>query len=122
MARLKKAATLTTPRHSFATHLLEANTEVRVIQVPLGHAKLTNHCALCHVATITSPMTLARFRCPKGVLRSYVPNGRHCPKCQGPAVPDWMAARADELLPVECFHLVFTLPAEVAQVACLIER
>ncbi|WP_371931726.1 hypothetical protein [Mameliella sp. MMSF_3552] len=35
---------------------------------------------------------------------------------------DWMAARADELLPVECFHLVFTLPAEVAQVACLIER
>jgi len=42
---------------------------------------------------------------------------RHCPKCQGPAARDWMAARAEDLLPVEYFHLVFTLPAEVAQIA-----
>jgi hypothetical protein len=43
---------------------------------------------------------------------------RHCPKCQGPAARDWMAARAEDLLPVEYFHLVFTLPAEVARIAC----
>jgi len=43
---------------------------------------------------------------------------RHCPKCQGPAARDWMAARADDLLPVEYFHVVFTLPAEVARIAC----
>ena len=42
---------------------------------------------------------------------------RHCPKCQGPAARDWMAARAEDLLPVEYFHLVFTLPAEIAQIA-----
>ena len=42
---------------------------------------------------------------------------RHCPKCQGPAARDWMAARAEDLLPVEYFHLVFTLPAEIAQLA-----
>ena len=42
---------------------------------------------------------------------------RHCPKCQGPAARDWMAARAEDLLPVEYFHVVFTLPAEIAQVA-----
>lgn len=42
---------------------------------------------------------------------------RHCPKCQGPAARDWMAARAEDLLPVEYFHVVFTLPAEVAQIA-----
>ena len=42
---------------------------------------------------------------------------RHCPKCQGPAARDWMTARAEDLLPVEYFHLVFTLPAEVAQIA-----
>jgi hypothetical protein len=35
---------------------------------------------------------------------------RHCPKCQGSACARWMAARADELLPVEYFHVVFTLP------------
>ncbi len=35
----------------------------------------------------------------------------HCPKCQGPAARDWMAARAEDLLPVEYFHIVFTMPA-----------
>jgi hypothetical protein len=42
---------------------------------------------------------------------------RHCPKCQGPAARDWMAARAEDLLSVEYFHVVFTLPAEIAQIA-----
>lgn len=42
---------------------------------------------------------------------------RYCPKCQGPAARDWMAARAEDLLPVECFHVVFTLPAEIARIA-----
>lgn len=42
---------------------------------------------------------------------------RHCPKCQGPAARDWMEARAQDLLPVEYFHLVFTLPAEIARIA-----
>jgi hypothetical protein len=35
---------------------------------------------------------------------------RHCPKCQGSACARWMDARASELLPVEYFHVVFTLP------------
>jgi hypothetical protein len=42
---------------------------------------------------------------------------RHCPKCQGPAARDWLAARAEDLLPVEYFHVVFTVPAEIAQIA-----
>jgi hypothetical protein len=35
---------------------------------------------------------------------------RHCPKCQASACAQWMADRAEELLPVEYFHVVFTLP------------
>ncbi|MCP4382449.1 MAG: transposase, partial [Hyphomicrobiales bacterium] len=35
----------------------------------------------------------------------------------GPAARDWMAARAEDLLPVEYFHVVFTLPAEIARSA-----
>jgi len=35
----------------------------------------------------------------------------------GPAARDWMAARAEDLLPVEYFHVVFTLPAEIARIA-----
>src|SRR6185436_10774086 len=42
---------------------------------------------------------------------------RHCPKCQGAARAEWLAARQAELLPVPYFHLVFTLPAEAAEIA-----
>ncbi len=42
---------------------------------------------------------------------------RHCPKCQGAARAAWLDARREELLPVEYFHVVFTIPAAVAQVA-----
>ena len=42
---------------------------------------------------------------------------RHCPKCQGAAAQDWMAARMEDLLPVEYFHVVFTLPAPIADIA-----
>jgi hypothetical protein len=42
---------------------------------------------------------------------------RHCPKCQGLARAEWLAARQAELLPVSYFHVVFTLPAPVAEIA-----
>ena len=42
---------------------------------------------------------------------------RHCPRCQGAAAQDWLAARQADLLPVGYFHVVFTLPAEIAPIA-----
>ena len=42
---------------------------------------------------------------------------RHCPKCQGSAAQDWMQARMQDLLPVEYFHVVFTLPSPVTDIA-----
>jgi hypothetical protein len=42
---------------------------------------------------------------------------RHCPKCQGATAREWLAAREADLLPVGYFHVVFTLPAEVADIA-----
>jgi hypothetical protein len=42
---------------------------------------------------------------------------RHCPRCQGAAARTWLAAREADLLPVGYFHVVFTLPAEVADIA-----
>jgi len=42
---------------------------------------------------------------------------RHCPKCQGAAAREWLAAREADLLPIGYFHVVFTLPAEVADIA-----
>ncbi len=42
---------------------------------------------------------------------------RHCPKCQSSAARRWLDARQAELLPVEYFHVVFTLPAPIADIA-----
>ena len=54
---------------------------------------------------------------------SYVRNSynscrnRHCPKCQGPERVKWLESRQEELLPVEYFHVVFTLPEPIARIA-----
>src|SRR5262245_2653578 len=42
---------------------------------------------------------------------------RHCPTCQGSAARAWLEARQADLLPVEYFHVVFTLPQQIAAIA-----
>ena len=42
---------------------------------------------------------------------------RHCPKCQGAAAKQWLAEREAELLPVPYYHVVFTLPAPIGDIA-----
>jgi hypothetical protein len=42
---------------------------------------------------------------------------RQCPKCQGVAAKQWLAEREAKLLPLSYFHVVFTLPAAIADIA-----
>ena len=49
--------------------------------------------------------------------RTITCGNRHCPKCQGAASRRWLADREAELLPVPYFHVVYTLPSELRDVA-----
>src|SRR6476660_2019808 len=67
-------------------------------------AALGGHVARCQDCAYT---TIAYNSC----------RNRHCPKCQGSQAREWMAARAAELLPVPYFHVVFTLPSAIGDIA-----
>jgi len=47
---------------------------------------------------------------------------RHCPKCQTLRKEKWIEARSEDLLPIEYFHVVFTLPSELNRLALLNQR
>jgi len=61
-----------------------------------------DHCQYTHI----------QYRSCRGALWA-----RHCPKCQGLARARWLQQRQAELLPVEYFHVVFTLPKAIAAIA-----
>ncbi len=67
-------------------------------------AALGGHVARCEDCRYT---TIAYNSC----------RNRHCPKCQAAAAKEWLAARQAELLPVSYCHVVFTLPALIADIA-----
>lgn len=61
-----------------------------------------------------------KYRCNDCASECYIYNpcrNRHCPKCQAKARADWTDAREAELLPIPYFHVVFTLPQQVALLA-----
>jgi hypothetical protein len=62
------------------------------------------------------PITEFAHKATNGELTISCRN-RHCPKCQGTAAKEWLAEREAELLPVPYFHVVFSLPARIADIA-----
>ena len=86
--------------------------------VSLGQLKVMSAIEACRTAVLGGHVA----RCENGACghTSIAYNScrnRHCPKCQGAAAREWMAEREAELLPVPYFHVVFTLPAAIADIA-----
>ena len=84
--------------------------------VSLGQLKVMSAIECCRSATLGGHVERCED-CGHSRIAYNSCRNRHCPKCQGAAAQDWLAAREADLLPVGYFHLVFTLPAEIAAIA-----
>jgi hypothetical protein len=91
-------------RSANAGHVSLAQLKVMSAIESCRTAALGGHVARCEDCSYT---TIAYNSC----------RNRHCPKCQGAAAREWMAAREAELLPVPYFHVVFTLPSRIGDIA-----
>jgi hypothetical protein len=91
-------------RTAHAGHVSLAQLKVMSAIENCRTAALGGHVARCEDCAYT---TIAYNSC----------RNRHCPKCQGAAAKQWLAEREAELLPVPYFHVVFTLPAAISDIA-----
>jgi hypothetical protein len=82
----------------------------------LGQLKVMSAIEACRTAVLGGHVAACQD-CGHSVIAYNSCRNRHCPKCQGAAAKDWLAARQAELLPVPTFHVVFTLPAQIADIA-----
>jgi hypothetical protein len=82
----------------------------------LGQLKVMSAIESCRTAALGGHVARCE-NCAHTQIAYNSCRNRHCPKCQGAAANDWLAARAAELLPVPYYHVVFTLPAPISDIA-----
>jgi hypothetical protein len=84
--------------------------------VSLGQMKVMSAIERCRTAALGGHVARCED-CPHTVIAYNSCRNRHCPKCQGTAAKEWLAEREAELLPVAYFHVVYTLPGPIADIA-----
>jgi hypothetical protein len=86
--------------------------------VSLGQLKVMSAIERCRTAALGGHVARCENEaCAHTVIAYNSCRNRHCPKCQGAAAQEWLAERQAELLPVPYFHLVYTLPGPIADIA-----
>jgi hypothetical protein len=86
--------------------------------VSLDQMKVMSAIERCRTAALGGHVARCENdKCAHTVIAYNSCRNRHCPKCQGAAAREWLAEREAELLPVGYFHIVFTLPAPIADIA-----
>ncbi len=87
-------------------------------RVSLGQLKVMSAIETCRTAALGGHVARCEnHACGHTSIAYNSCRNRHCPKCQGAAAREWLAEREAELLPVPYFHVVFTLPAAIADIA-----
>ena len=84
--------------------------------VSLGQMKVMSAIERCRTAALGGHVARCE-KCAHTQISYNSCRNRHCPKCQGAAAREWLAAREADLLPVPYFHVVYTLPAQIADIA-----
>jgi len=84
--------------------------------VSLGQLKVMSAIERCRTAALGGHVARCE-NCPHTIIGYNSCRNRHCPKCQGAAAREWLAEREAELLPVPYFHVVYTLPAPLRDIA-----
>jgi hypothetical protein len=84
--------------------------------VSLDQLKVMSAIESCRTAALGGHVARCE-KCSHTLIAYNSCRNRHCPKCQGTAANEWLADREAELLPVPYFHVLFTLPARIADIA-----
>src|SRR6187431_1023691 len=84
--------------------------------VSLDQMKVMSAIERCRTAALGGHVARCEG-CAHTVIAYNSCRNRHCPKCQSTAAKEWLAAREADLLPVPYYHVVFTLPAPIADIA-----
>jgi Zn finger protein HypA/HybF involved in hydrogenase expression len=84
--------------------------------VSLEQLKVMSAIESCRTAALGGHVARCE-KCSHTLIAYNSCRNRHCPKCQGAAAREWLAEREAELLPVPYYHVVFTLPAAIADIA-----
>jgi hypothetical protein len=84
--------------------------------VSLDQLKVMSAIERCRTAALGGHVERCE-KCSHTIIAYNSCRNRHCPKCQGAAAREWLAEREAELLPVPYYHVVFTLPARIADIA-----
>jgi hypothetical protein len=84
--------------------------------VSLDQLKVMSAIELCRTAALGGHVARCED-CAHTTIAYNSCRNRHCPKCQGARARDWLSDRQAELLPVGYFHVVFTLPGPIADIA-----
>jgi hypothetical protein len=84
--------------------------------VSLGQLKVMSAIESCRTAALGGHVARCED-CSHTLIAYNSCRNRHCPKCQGAVAKQWLAEREAELLPVPYYHVVFTLPAAIADIA-----
>ena len=90
--------------------------EANAGHISLGQLKVMTAIERCRSAALGGHV-LRCTECAEQQIAYNSCRNRHCPKCQASAAHRWLEARQTELLPVEYFHVVFTLPSPISDIA-----